>query len=121
MAGVLWPQKDLRHEICYDKGGVGGGGGSKSGYLQDVIYGQPLITKEHQQPPTTIAPYPPSFLYTGYEGPTPLLASNRNRTRDLQTIKLLLYSPNQKLALPNLPPHSNPCIEMCWSWARGRR
>ena len=24
MVGALWPKKDLRHEICYDKGGGGG-------------------------------------------------------------------------------------------------
>ena len=33
---------------------------------------------------------PGNFSYTGYEGPNPLLASDGNRTRDLQSIKLLL-------------------------------
>ena len=30
------------------------------------------------------------LLYTGYEGPTPLLVSDGKRTRDLQIIELLL-------------------------------
>ena len=30
------------------------------------------------------------FLYTGYEGPTPFLAPDGNRTHDLRSIKLLL-------------------------------